>query len=345
VGDENVNSFGHGRQFAKIYPRILAADRQHQTHLSILAFLSLHLVPPMTESSRPESNQPDHPLPPPIPVSVNAAAEGLRPVADPRNLDRHKYDEIIAVVVALLGIGSILFWGWNQKGTPFNLGATPGALNSGAVNANGKIAAKLPDTNLATSDATASPAAKGPAAAVSPSPTAATGSGLGTAAVVGTTAATLGAASAAKTDAPKVEAAAPVEATPSVSPSVAASPNALLTNPGQPVQFKDVPADAAIAPYVAELSSRGVITGSDGLFRPDEPITRGQFAAMVAKGFNKPKSLPVKKFDDIKVGTPAAAAVDEAIQTGFMKGYSDKEFKPEEQIPRYQLQVALATRP
>ena len=104
-----------------------------------------------------------------------------------------------------------------------------------------------------------------------------------------------------------------------------------------------MPADAAIAPYVDELSSRGVITGSGDLFRPDEPITRGQFAAMVAKGFNKAKTTPVKKFEDIKVGSPQAVAVDEAIQTGFMKGYSDKEFKPDQQIPRYQLQVALAT--
>jgi S-layer homology domain len=289
----------------------------------------------MTESNRPESNSPDHPLPPPIPVSVNAVTE------------RHKYDEMIAVFVALLGIGSILFWGWNQKGTPFNLAANSGAAKLGTVNADGKVVAKLPDANLAAPEATV-PGGKAPTPTVTPTvslpgPNAAVGTGAAVGTAVGLSTLNGGGA---KADAPN---AAPVEATPSPTlsptPSLApsATPNALLTNPGKPVLFKDVPADAAIAPYVAELSSRGVITGSDGMFRPDEPITRGQFAAMVAKGFNKPKSLPAKKFDDIKAGTPTAAAVDEAIQTGFMKGYSDQEFKPEQQIPRYQLQVALAT--
>jgi S-layer homology domain len=292
----------------------------------------------MTESNRPESNYPDHPLPPPIPVSANAAT------------DRHKYDELIAVFVALLGIGSILFWGWSQKVAPFNLSADAaksGLGQSGLGNGDAKIAAKAPEATLPAADGSLS-VTKAAAPAASPAASPAPGNGLGPVAAAGTVAATVGAASAAKADPAPAPSVAPIPApspTASAAASVApsATPNPLLTNPGKPQLFKDVPTDAVIAPYVAELSSRGVITGSNGMFRPDEPITRGQFAAMVSKGFNKPKSLPVKKFEDITAGTPAAIAVDEAIQTGFMKGYSDKEFKPEQQIPRYQLQVALAT--
>ena len=67
-------------------------------------------------------------------------------------------------------------------------------------------------------------------------------------------------------------------------------------------------------------------------------------ATLIAQAFDDDeKTVPTKDFNDISEGNIIAEDVDKAVSTGFMKGYSKDEFRPLENIPRYQVLVALAT--
>jgi hypothetical protein len=86
-----------------------------------------------------------------------------------------------------------------------------------------------------------------------------------------------------------------------------------------------------------------VIAGfPDGSFRPEEPVTRAQFAAIVSKAFNRqPVRQPVQ-FTDIPAGFWATNAIQAAYTTGFLAGYPGNAFRPNENIPRAQVLVSLA---
>ena len=66
-------------------------------------------------------------------------------------------------------------------------------------------------------------------------------------------------------------------------------------------------------------------------------------ANLISQAFDQPQTLPTRDFVDIEDGNIIAEDVDKAVTTGFMKGYSEDEFRPVENIPRYQVLVALAT--
>jgi hypothetical protein len=62
------------------------------------------------------------------------------------------------------------------------------------------------------------------------------------------------------------------------------------TNPSAP-EFGDVPSSHPYYAQIADLASRGVITGfANGTFQPDASVTRQQFAKMIVKTLNLPVS-------------------------------------------------------
>jgi hypothetical protein len=107
--------------------------------------------------------------------------------------------------------------------------------------------------------------------------------------------------------------------------------------------FPDVPSSYWASGFIQALVNRGVIAGfPDGSFRPEEPVTRAQFAAIVSKAFNRqPVRQPVQ-FTDIPAGFWATNAIQAAYTTGFLAGYPGNAFRPDENIPRAQVLVSLA---
>jgi hypothetical protein len=107
--------------------------------------------------------------------------------------------------------------------------------------------------------------------------------------------------------------------------------------------FPDVPSSYWASGFIQALVNRGVIAGfPDGSFRPEEPVTRAQFAAIVSKAFNRqPVRQPVQ-FTDIPAGFWATNAIQAAYTTGFLAGYPGNAFRPNENIPRAQVLVSLA---
>ncbi|MEH2412278.1 DUF1565 domain-containing protein [Nostoc sp.] len=121
---------------------------------------------------------------------------------------------------------------------------------------------------------------------------------------------------------------------------VAASVN---VPPGGTGAFKDVPANYWAKNYIQALASQNIIAGfPDGSFKPNEPVTRAQFAAIVTKALTSPAKRPVIKFKDVASNFWAYAAIQSAYQSQFVSGYPDGTFKPQQQISRVQALVALA---
>ena len=109
-------------------------------------------------------------------------------------------------------------------------------------------------------------------------------------------------------------------------------------------RFTDVPANHWARGFIEALAERNIIAGFlDNSFRPDEPVTRAQFAAMVRKAFNQSARRPAVAFVDVPADYWATPAIEEAYTTGFMSGYPGNVFRPNQNIPRVQALVSLAS--
>ncbi|MBR8834130.1 MAG: DUF1565 domain-containing protein [Stigonema ocellatum SAG 48.90 = DSM 106950] len=113
---------------------------------------------------------------------------------------------------------------------------------------------------------------------------------------------------------------------------------------GGAVAFKDVPAGYWAKIYIEALASKNIIAGfPDGSFRPNEPVTRAQFAAIVTKAFQPQGKQAAAQFTDVRPNFWAYEAIQSASRGGFISGYPDRTFKPGQQIQRVQALVALAS--
>jgi len=122
-----------------------------------------------------------------------------------------------------------------------------------------------------------------------------------------------------------------------VAPFITATPSFAQTT------FTDVSSNYWAAQFIQELSQRGVIAGfPDGSFRPEEAVTRAQFAAMVNKAFQKAPQRQAIRFVDVPSNYWASSAIQQAYTIGFLSGYPGNRFEPNQAIPRQQVLVSLA---
>ncbi|HIK36286.1 MULTISPECIES: S-layer homology domain-containing protein [unclassified Thermosynechococcus] len=96
---------------------------------------------------------------------------------------------------------------------------------------------------------------------------------------------------------------------------------------------------------IDHLASRNIISGyPDGTFRPFAEVTRAEYAAMLGKAFpNAPVVRAPSTFNDVPSTFWAASAIQNATRTGFLSGYPGNVFQPNQNIPRVQAIVALAS--
>lgn len=136
-----------------------------------------------------------------------------------------------------------------------------------------------------------------------------------------------------------------VTSAPAGAQATAPDPGSPAPTPATAATFPDVGRDYWARPFIQALAQRNVITGfADGTFRPDEPVDRAEFAAMIQKAFNqKPvRDISAGAFTDVPPDYWAASAIEEAYETGFMGGYPGTLFLPDQEIPKVQAIVALA---
>lgn len=104
--------------------------------------------------------------------------------------------------------------------------------------------------------------------------------------------------------------------------------------------FSDVPAGQWYTVAVSTLANVGAITGcGDGTFQPSKAISRAEFVTILAGiyGVNTSKGMP---FSDVSHGW-CYDAVATAYANGWVSGYTDGTFRPDQTITRAEAVVIL----
>ena len=109
-------------------------------------------------------------------------------------------------------------------------------------------------------------------------------------------------------------------------------------------RFKDVPATFWAFAAVADLSARGLVNGeADGLFHPDQPLTRAEFAALVCTSLGVQPRAPLSDlFKDVPAGHWAAGSIAAAVHAGWLSGYPGGSFRPEDPVSMAQALAVIA---
>lgn len=109
---------------------------------------------------------------------------------------------------------------------------------------------------------------------------------------------------------------------------------------GAQESFADVEADAYYSEAVAWMIDQGLTTGSaDGLYRPTDPVTRGEMAVFLWRLVGEPPA-PVHGFTDVTVGWQDDAVAWMA-DSGITQGSSPTTFDPAGTVSRGDLAVFL----
>ena len=98
--------------------------------------------------------------------------------------------------------------------------------------------------------------------------------------------------------------------------------------------FEDVKTDYWFYKEVETLYNIGIVDGTDEhKFSPDEPVTRAEFAVMAAR-FADLDYTGGNIFDDVPNGHWAYSYINAAANAGWVEGYPDGSFRPDEPISR-----------
>ncbi|MBR3932883.1 MAG: S-layer homology domain-containing protein [Clostridia bacterium] len=94
--------------------------------------------------------------------------------------------------------------------------------------------------------------------------------------------------------------------------------------------------------YIKKLWSKGIISGvSETQFAPDKTITRAEFTKMIISSCKIPISSADTAFSDVDSTMWYAPYVAAAYNNGFVSGYDDGTFKPDNPITRQEMAKML----
>lgn len=240
------------------------------------------------------------------------------------------FDELLAVVLAFLGIGAVLWWGLSRDRSPLatlrldrplvqdsrDRAATGQALPGDQTT--GIFQPRTLADNAAPAGRAAVPSQPADQLRVQPS-SAAPGVGQSLPPVI--------------LPDPS-QPASPAEETPSAGQA-----------PEQPVDISDVSPDYWAYPFIRSLSEGGFLPGlPTGQFRPDQALTRAELAAFLNEVFgDQPTVRDPLAFGDVSSDHWATTAIDRVVAQGFMNGYPDGTFQPDRPMPRHEVMVVMAT--
>ncbi len=109
----------------------------------------------------------------------------------------------------------------------------------------------------------------------------------------------------------------------------------VISAPATAANFVDVQGHWA-RPFIEALAAENILSGySDRTFRPDQPVTRAQFAAMIEQAFDENNLQLPRKFD--------SEAADYWASRDFTNGRSsNRQLRLSDQLSKVQVLVALA---
>lgn len=120
---------------------------------------------------------------------------------------------------------------------------------------------------------------------------------------------------------------------------------AAQTSPSPAASFPDIQGHWA-QPFIERLADSGILTGYlDNTFRPDRPVARDEFAAMIRQAFNQPTEQQIASgsvYEDVPEGYWAAPAIEEAAEMGFVSADPNGNFRPDGSVSRAEVLSSLA---
>ena len=100
--------------------------------------------------------------------------------------------------------------------------------------------------------------------------------------------------------------------------------------------YSDVEDNVWYTNAISTLSNMGILTGyEDGTFKPDASVTRAEFATIAAR-FSDGEIEDFASFPDVPEDHWASKYIAKAEKLGWIKGYDDGTFGPENEITRAQ---------
>lgn len=110
------------------------------------------------------------------------------------------------------------------------------------------------------------------------------------------------------------------------------------------VKFSDIPNSFWASSFIQSLVERGIITQVENdNFEPDKPVTRAEFAAQIPKVFEEKSTKISVNYKDVKGDSTSQTEIQTATKSGFLSGYPGNVFRPEQEVSRLQVLIALAS--
>ncbi len=110
----------------------------------------------------------------------------------------------------------------------------------------------------------------------------------------------------------------------------------VLALPVSASSYKDISDGMYYTDAIEKLTTYGIVSGSDGYFRPDANLTRAEFAKVTAlvagledSVFN---NMSYKKFDDVEADHWSTGYVNTVAENRLIVGYTDGSFKPDKNV-------------
>lgn len=118
-------------------------------------------------------------------------------------------------------------------------------------------------------------------------------------------------------------------------------PSASTTQP--PMAFKDVTVNYWAYNQIRAVYDKGWMSGyPDGTFRPEDGATRAMVATVYSRATGKSFDNPTPSFKDIPKTYWAYKEIEGMKQAGYMIGYSDGTFRPDQVISRAEMAKVAA---
>lgn len=118
--------------------------------------------------------------------------------------------------------------------------------------------------------------------------------------------------------------------------------NELGLNPSA-AGFSDVPAGHWASGQIGAVAAAGVMSGyPDGLFKPDQAMTRAEIASVLAIAYGYSQSSAVSPFSDLTASHWAYGSILALVDHFITEGYPDGTFRPNQSMTRAEFSVFVA---
>jgi hypothetical protein len=130
--------------------------------------------------------------------------------------------------------------------------------------------------------------------------------------------------------------------TPEATPTPVPTPTIVIGT--IPAEFLDLAQDYWAYPFIMALAERDVFRQFEQSdLKPDQPVTRGEFALWLTESLQLIPKQSEKDFKDVDQESLQKDAIDIAVESKFLTGYPGQVFEPNEPITKMEILLSLVS--